>query len=313
MSHGRAGERPRAADPGHAGLPGRVVAVGGGHGLATTLRGLVGRVADLTAIVSVADDGGSSGRLRRRRGIVAPGDMRRCVEAMAADVHLAAASAHRFRGGDLDGHAAGNLWLAALLERHRDPVVAVETFARGLGARGHVLPATSEPVDLVARTATGPVVGQVAVSLCARRIESLATRPERPAVPAEALAAVAAADLVVLGPGSLFTSVLAAVTPALGEALGRARARIVLVANRGPQPGETDGYDLVDHVRAVVSHGVVPDVVVVDNDQRAASRALEEEMPGIAVLCSDVAAGDGRHDPDRLAAAVGAAAAVVSA
>ncbi|RMH82945.1 MAG: YvcK family protein [Actinomyces sp.] len=292
----------------------RVVAIGGGHGLATTLTALRRwDGTEITGIVSVADDGGSSGRLRRERGIIAPGDIRRCVEALATDRALAEASAHRFRGGELDGHAAGNLWLAALLERHRDPVVAVDVFARGLGAVGRILPATVEAVDLVADTEAGPVVGQVAVSACGSRIHRLATRPDDPRVAPAALDAVATADLVVVGPGSLYTSVLAALVPRLREAVADCDARVVYVANAGPQPGETDGYDLVDHIGALVAHGVTPDLVLADSALDGSGRDVADEMPGMTVVHAAMTGGTDRHDPVRLAAALRAAASAVSA
>ena len=141
-----------------------VVAIGGGHGLSTVLEAMVDRASSLVGVVSVADDGGSSGRIRRDLDIVAPGDMRRCLAALTPEGLMRDALEHRFESGVLAGHPAGNVVLAAMLEREPDPVVVMDTLVEMVGARGRVLPATSVAVDLVATTERGTVKGQVAIS-----------------------------------------------------------------------------------------------------------------------------------------------------
>lgn len=241
----------------------RVVAIGGGHGLAMSLGALRDLAGELTAVVSVADDGGSSGRLRRELGIMAPGDMRRCLAALTPPGLVRDALDHRFEDGVLEGHPAGNLLLAALLENADDPVLAMDTAVAMVGARGRILPASRTRVDLMADTGRGVVKGQVAVAR-GGDIRRMFTSPADPPVPVEVEAAIGAADVIVLGPGSLYTSVLAAALPGVRRAIAAADGLVVYVANLGPEPGETDGYSLADHVEAVRRHGVEPDVVLAD-------------------------------------------------
>jgi len=241
----------------------RVVAIGGGHGLAMSLGALRDLAGELTAVVSVADDGGSSGRLRRELGIMAPGDMRRCLAALTPPGLVRDALDHRFEDGVLEGHPAGNLLLAALLENAADPVVAMDAAVAMVGARGRILPASRTRVDLMADTGRGVVKGQVAVAR-GGDIRRLFTSPADPPVPVEVEAAIGSADVIVLGPGSLYTSVLAAALPGVRRAIAAADGLVVYVANLGPESGETDGYSLADHVDAVRRHGVEPDVVLAD-------------------------------------------------
>jgi uncharacterized cofD-like protein len=188
----------------------RVVGIGGGHGLAVTLRAAQQYADDVTAIVSVADDGGSSGRLRASTGLPAMGDLRVCLTALAApDDSWARALEHRFHGGELDGHALGNLVLTALAEELGDLSAAVVAVASQLGLRATILLATDVAVTLVAESDAGPVVGQVAVH-AANGIKRVALEPEDPPAGAGVVAAIEAADQIVIGPGSLYTSVLAA-------------------------------------------------------------------------------------------------------
>ena len=238
-----------------------IVAIGGGHGLATVLEGLAGRCGSLVGVVSVADDGGSSGRLRRDLSIIAPGDLRRCLAALTPDDLMAGALEHRFGRGALRGHPAGNVLLAALLELEDDPVRVLDTLASMLGARGRVLPATTGEVDLLATTDRGTVKGQVAVSESGA-ITAIRHVPPDPSVPEVVVEAIESADVVVLGPGSLYTSVLAPVVPGLAAAIGRRAGPLVYVANLATEPGETEGYDLAAHLEAVRRHGLEPDVVL---------------------------------------------------
>lgn len=243
-----------------------VAAIGGGHGLAATLRALRLIAGEVTAIVSVADDGGSSGRLRVDLGVAPPGDLRKALVALAdPSAPLTAAMGERYEAGDLAGHAFGNLLIATLAGVEGDLVRALAVAADLLGAAGAVLPAAVEPVVLRATTVDGATVdGQVAVMGTAR-LDLVETLPVNANVPKEAIDAVATGDVVVLGPGSLFTSVLAAaVTGGLLDALGRRMGPLVYVCNLHPQDPETSGFDVADHVAALARHGIQPDVVLYD-------------------------------------------------
>jgi uncharacterized cofD-like protein len=292
--------RPAAGGP-------RVVALGGGHGLAATIRAVRRYASCTTAVVATADDGGSTGRLRGALDVPAPGDLRRCIEAMAGDRGgaLAAALDYRFGGTDVEGHALGNLLLVGLSQATGDFVGAVDELCRLVGldpASGWVVPATTAPVTLRAETAAGKcVIGQVAIAHSVG-IERLVVEPAGVPAPDRALAALADADQVVLGPGSLFTSVLAAAAvDDVREALCRAPGRRVYVCNVRAEAGETRGYDVAAHVEALRRHGIEPDVVL------AQRGALPCGAAGVEVVEADVARPHGlAHDPSRLAAALSA-------
>lgn len=239
-----------------------VVAIGGGHGLANTLRAARTFAGSISAIVSVGDDGGSSGRLRSELGVPAPGDVRRCLVALAGGANpLAAALDHRFTGGELRDHALGNVLLAGLAEALGDFVAAVDEVARMVDTVGAVIPATSEPVVLVGYGASGVCHGQVAIKRTG--VSRISLRPEWPASPPAAAKAILAADQVVLGPGSLYTSVIAAaVPPAVRDALVATEAQRVYVCNLNQEAHETSGHDAAAHVDALRRHGVPIDVVV---------------------------------------------------
>jgi uncharacterized cofD-like protein len=273
-----------------------VVAIGGGHGLACTLRAASRYAGELTAIVSVADDGGSSGRLRASTGLPAPGDVRRCLTALADPASpLGRALEHRFAGGDLDGHALGNLLIAGLAEATGDFTAAIDEAARLVGAAGRVLPASTVPVVLKALTVAGAIEGQVAVQESTGVMHVTLEPPDPPAPPA-AVEAVDGADQIVLGPGSLFTSVLAALAvPAIGDAVAKAAAPCIYVCNLRPQVPETEGYDVAAHIDALAHHGVEPDVVVCHPG------ALPAGAVQARVVEQPVARDDGlAHDPARL-------------
>jgi uncharacterized cofD-like protein len=278
-----------------------VVALGGGHGLATTLEAARGYAGRLTAVVSVADDGGSSGRLREIAGIPAPGDLRRCLVALAAEGSAwAPAFEYRFPAGsgDLEGHALGNLMMAGLANVTGDFGKALGLAADLLGAIGRVVPATSVPVVLKAEVAGREVVGQVAVSETGGPITCVSIVPPDAPVPEEAVEAIAGADQVVLGPGSLYTSVLAvAAVPGIRAALEARTAGRVYVCNLRPQLPETAGFTEADHLRAVRDHGVPVDVMVAGDGAEG-----DSQIDGIAVVRAGLARADGRgHDPTRLA------------
>jgi uncharacterized cofD-like protein len=277
-----------------------VVAVGGGHGLAASLRAVRRYAGSVTAVVSVADDGGSSGRLRRQFGIEPPGDLRKCLVALAAeDSALAGAFEFRFDStdDDLAGHALGNLLLAGLTSVTGDLQRALDEAGRLLGAVGRVVPAAAEPVVLKADVGVGEVAGQSVVART-RGIRRVSLVPADAACSSAALAALARADQVVIGPGSLFTSILAAAAvPGLAAAISAAPGKKVYVANLRPQPAETEGFDVAAHVAALLDHGVAVDVVVAD----PAGIAMGDSP--VPVVRAALARPNGlAHDPERLAA-----------
>ncbi len=275
-----------------------VVALGGGHGLAASLQAARRYAGSITAVVSVADDGGSSGRLRQAFGILPPGDLRKCLVALGDPRSVwAQVLEHRFDAGDLEGHSLGNLLLAGLASVTGDFGEALLEAGRLVGAVGRVYPATTVPVVLKAASANGDIEGQVNVGQ-AGRIASVSIVPPDAEPPAEAIEAILEADQVIIGPGSLFTSVLAvAAVPALREALARTRGRKIYVCNLRPQIPETEGFDVAAHVAALEAHGVDADAVVCDTG--------ELDMGQVALPCVEaaLARSDGlAHDPERLAA-----------
>jgi uncharacterized cofD-like protein len=238
-----------------------IVALGGGTGLPLILSGL--KLAGLprerlTAIVTVADDGGSSGRLRREDGSPPPGDVRNCLVALAqADPAIVELFRYRFEGaGTLGGHSLGNIILAAYTIAEHDLAGAAERAAALLDARGRVFPATVEDVTLVAETADGRIVlGESAVASAGSPIRRVRLAPATARALPEAVQAIAEADLIVLSPGSLFTSLLPVlVVPGIAAAVTASRARVALVANLMTEPGETDGFRVSDLARAVLAH-----------------------------------------------------------
>ena len=302
----------------------KVVALGGGHGLAASLTALAGLGVDLTAVVTVADDGGSSGRLRREFGAIPPGDLRMALAALAGDDEWSRRwqrlLQHRYPGsGDLAGHAVGNLVLSALAEIEGGILPALEVVGRLVGARGRVLPASTTPLEIVAQVVgldpdepalISEVVGQVAVATTAGSVCALRLEPLDPPACAEAVQAVLDADYIVLGPGSWFTSVMPhLLVPDLRDSLVKTAATRIVTMNLAPQVGETDGFSPEAHLEALASHApeLVPDVVLVDADGVLDSRGLMSlvESAGGRLVLAPVAMGDGtpRHDPERLSAA----------
>ena len=245
----------------------RIVALGGGTGLAVLLRGLRqscflptdvdARHNDrLTAIVTVADAGGSSGALRRAFGILAPGDVRNCLLALSdANPTLHALFSYRF-SAQLGGHHLGNLMLAALTLMQQDFVVAVEQVSELLNVRGRVLPATTDDVNLVAEFADGTqIVGESRIAKARRRIHHVRLLPTGARALPQALHAIAEADLVVIGPGSLYTSLIPTLlVKDLTRAIHESHAQVALVMNLMTEPGETDGYSAADFILALRQH-----------------------------------------------------------
>jgi uncharacterized cofD-like protein len=248
-----------------------IVAIGGGTGMPGLLRGLTPYTANITAIVTVADDGGSSGRLRRDLGVLPPGDFRNNLAALAKDEALMtqvlqyrfSSSGNGSGGGDLGGHAFGNLMLAALTGITGSFDEALLAAQRVLALRGQVLPSTLEAVTLAADVTTPPtddsitvrIVGESAIPEAGGHIDHVYLQPENVRAYPPALKALFQADLIVLGPGSLYTSIMPnLLVTDLAEALRHARARKVYVCNIATQPGETDGYAVSDHVAALQDH-----------------------------------------------------------
>lgn len=320
----------------------RIVAIGGGTGLSTLLRGLKEHTSNLTAVVTVADDGGSSGKLRAELGIPAVGDIRNCIVALAdAEPLMGRLLQYRFpvpegivRAGEpsprleggmpepgLAGHAIGNLLLAALCAvEDGDFEEAVREMNRVLAVRGRVVPATATPLVLHARLRDGTVLdGQSRIGH-ATGVERVWVTPPDVRATDDALRAIAEADLVVLGPGSLFTSVLPALlVPGVAEALAASSAYRVYACNVATQDGETLGFDLADHLEAIERHvgaGIVD--LVLANDRLDARPPAEWHAEPVRLrwppagerppqlMLDDIVRSDNahHHDPARLAAAV---------
>jgi uncharacterized cofD-like protein len=303
----------------------RVVAFGGGHGLAASLSALRRVTDDVTAIVTVADDGGSSGRLRQEFGVLPPGDLRMALAALCGDddwgTTWARVVQHRFGGdGDLAGHSLGNLLIAGLWDLLGDnPVAGLDWVGRLLRVTGRVLPMAAVPLDIVASvegldpaapSAVSTVRGQAAVAVTPGRVRSISLLPPDPPAVPEAVAAVREADWVVFGPGSWFTSVLPhLLVPSLREALTGTTARKLVALNLIPQPGETEGFSPHRHLEVLADHAPSLSFDVVLADAGTVAGAEEDLRKAAALLratltLADVAAADGtRHDPVRLAAA----------
>lgn len=327
----------------------RVAALGGGTGLPNVLRGLCPllyggaprgqgsvRTDQLVAIVTTSDDGGSSGRLRREFGVIPPGDVRNCLAALAEDQSLMTELFQfRFESGDgLSGHALGNLMLTALTEVTGDFTRAVEIAGRVVGARGRVVPATTDPVVLSAELEDGRVViGETSIVGANARIRRLSLLPAAPRGIDVALDALRRADVIVAGPGSLYTSILPPLlVPELLEAIRLADAARVFVLNLMTEPGETGGFDAARHLEVIRDHvGCQPFGHVIFNTApvppHLAAAYAERGSEPIAVTSSDLdrlqalgasalgaplacegPAGKIRHHPGRLAAAIAAGA-----
>jgi uncharacterized cofD-like protein len=295
-----------------------VVALGGGHGLYASLSALRRLSEDLTAIVTVSDDGGSSGRLRDELHVPPPGDLRMALSALCEDTEWGRTwrdvLQHRFvTDGPLDGHALGNLLIAGLWNRTGDVVEGLDWVAKLLRAHGRVLPLANEPLEISALVESDGVAstihGQVAVATAPGRISRLWIRPELPAVPGRTVAAIREADIVALGPGSWYSSVLPHfLVPPVAVELVAASRKTILALNIGHVDDESEGMARVDDLRALqaVAPEFCPSVVIVDE--------AHADDPGLAALIDDWGAAllvravrdestVDRHDPQRLAGA----------
>ncbi|MDZ4167075.1 MAG: gluconeogenesis factor YvcK family protein [Coriobacteriia bacterium] len=299
----------------------RAVAIGGGTGLPLVLRCLLEGGFETAAVVTMADDGGSSGHLRRELGMLPPGDIRNCLVALADPAsELARVFGYRFAHGEgLAGHALGNLVIAALADLEGGFAEAVEAAGRMLGVRGRVLPSTLADVVLTGRDASGALVsGQANVAGTDGPIKRVCMEPAGPDAYPPAIEAIREADVVVIGPGSLFTSLIPNfLVSGVAEAVRESSARVIYVCNVANQRGETAGMDAADHVDALVAHGMegVIDVAIVDASEAPGDRAhvpagahvlARIEARGIRVHAADLVdpAEPAHHGHDRLLAAL---------
>ncbi|MBK8559587.1 gluconeogenesis factor YvcK family protein [Candidatus Amarobacter glycogenicus] len=300
----------------------RIVAIGGGTGLSTLLRGLKGHTSNLTAIVTVADDGGSTGRLRQEFGVVAPGDLRQCIAALAeAEPLMSKLFQYRFtEGTGLEGHSFGNLFIVAMAEVTGNFETAIHEASRVLNVRGSILPSTLEDVTLSARTHEDEMVhGEHNITEHGARIRDLYLNPAHAEAHPDAVKAILDADLIVIGPGSLYTSVLPnLLVSGIQKALFQTSATKVFICNVATQHGETDNFSVGDHIETLERHtgrGIL-NVVLANNNIASelpeawhstavpitndALRAFE----GLRLVQADVVAEENRyrHDPEKLAA-----------
>jgi len=296
-----------------------VVALGGGHGLASSLRALRRVTPHVTAVVGVSDNGGSSGRIREQFGVVPPGDLRMALAALCGDDTWGSTWArvlqHRFSSqGDLDGHSLGNLLITALWQESDDLVGGLDWVARLLDARGRVLPLALEPLDISAtvRDSGGQlseVLGQVDVATTTHNIEAIHLTPSHPQVCPEAVQAVRNADAIVLGPGSWYTSVLTHFhVPEMFQALHETPATRILVLNLIAQSGETSGFSPQSYLEVLAKAypGFRIDAVIADPKHVQDFDSLAQTVAGMGAVLEtcDVAAPEGGvHDPELLASA----------
>ena len=313
----------------------RVVAIGGGHGLAALLRGLKRHTSNITAIVTVADDGGSSGRLRREFGVLPPGDFRMCISALADDESLVSQlMQYRFgNGSGLSGHSFGNLFITAMAELTGSFEKAILESSRVVASQGRIVPSTLTDVTLCAEykapanlpvmvgpmPSRAPTRGESSIGKRGLPIERVWLEPSDPPAYPEAVKAILEADLVVLGPGSLFTSVMPnLLVPEIVQALRETRARCIYVCNVATERGETDRFSMSDHVRALERHigpGILDVVLANDHvnpdfktpegvDIVLAERRVEGSQ--VAIVSANLAddAEPWRHDSDKLAVAL---------
>jgi len=304
----------------------KIVAIGGGTGLATLLRGLKSCSANITAIVTVADDGGSSGRLRREIGVLPPGDIRNCLAALAGEEKLLTELfQYRFQAGDgLRGHSFGNLFLTVLSEITGDLEQAIAACSRVLAVQGQVLPATLSDVSLWAQLADGRIIeGESQIAGAGGKIVRLGCIPPDPPALPQALAALQSAEYIIIGPGSLYTSVIPnLLVPDIAAAISERQVPCIYICNIMTEPGETDGYSVADHIRAidelcgyalfdaVLVQRQLPSTPTLERYAEAKSEPVQFDREAVLhlnrrVIMADVMdeqeKGLIRHDPHRLA------------
>ncbi|PWL80777.1 hypothetical protein DBY21_01125 [Candidatus Gastranaerophilales bacterium] len=272
----------------------KIVAVGGGTGLSMLLRGIKNITNNITAVVTVGDDGGSSGRLREDMGILPPGDIRNCIAALADDENLITKLfQYRFKSGEgLEGHSFGNLFLTALCAITGDMVRAVKESSNVLSIRGRVLPSTLDDMKLVAEMEDGRIIhGESNIPEAHGKIKRLFTDPVHCRALEDVIAAIKDADLIILGPGSLYTSVIPnLLITEIAQEIAHSPAKKIYVCNIMTQPGETDNYSASDHVRALMSHANSKNIIdaVLVNDYIPSNLAKKYEMAGSYPVRLDV-------------------------
>ena len=243
----------------------KIVAIGGGTGLSTMLKGIKKITNNITAVVTVGDDGGSSGRLRQEMGILPPGDIRNCIAALADDEDLVTKLfQYRFKTGEgLEGHSFGNLFLTALCSITGNMVRAVQESSKVLNIRGRVLPSTLDDMKLSAEMDDGTIVqGESNIPETGKKIQKLFTTPSDCKPLPEVIQAIKDADLIILGPGSLYTSVIPnLLIKEISEAISKSTAKKIYVCNIMTQPGETTGYTASEHIQAILDHAGYPNIV----------------------------------------------------
>lgn len=304
-----------------------LVALGGGTGLSSLLKGLKEVDVKLTAVVTVTDDGGSSGRLRKDLQILPPGDIRNCIVALSrSESLLSRLFQYRFaEGGEIEGHSLGNLFIAAMTGVVGDFTSAVREVSNILAIKGSVVPVTSDNVQLKAVFEDGSeMVGETAICEVKKRIAKMSLLPESPAPNQEALSAIDDANMIVLGPGSLYTSVIPnLLVPGVVEHINNSQATVVYICNVMTQPGETDSFNALDHVRTILDKtGLKKLDIVIVNSRRAAKILMEKyenkgqfwvpptvkkiEELGIRVVATDLLSESDllRHNPKTLAAII---------
>ena len=311
----------------------KIVAIGGGTGLSTLLKGIKRLTNNITAIVTVGDDGGSSGRLREEMGILPPGDIRNCIAALADDDDIVTKLfQYRFKSGEgLEGHSFGNLFITAMSSICGDMVSAIKESSKVLLIRGRVLPATVDDMRLIAKMEDGSVVrGESNIPEAGKRIVDLSSEPLHCKPAKEVIEAIHSADLIILGPGSLYTSIIPnLLVSGIAEAVSNSRAAKIYVCNVMTQPGETDNYSVSDHIRALFRHAVKSgankklfDAVLINDSlpenlakkyEEKDSLPVEEDTGAIrdlgieivrAKLIQDNKDGLVRHDPKKVAKAI---------
>lgn len=306
----------------------KIVAIGGGTGLSTLLSGLKHYTTNLTAIVTVADDGGSSGKLREELGIIPPGDIRNCIAALSDDDKIITELfKYRFKvGQNLEGHSFGNLFLTALTEVFNgDFIKAVKAASSILKSCGTVLPSSPEPMKIIAEFEDGRIVeGESKIPEAKGKIKRILCKPEKPKALKEAIDAILEAELIILGPGSLYTSIIPnLLVPEIQEALKKSQSHKIYACNIMTQPGETTGYSVSDHINALLQHAnnrhLIDGVVVNDKlPEKLLSKYKEKEQEpiiidadkvqklGIRLVARSLIKEESlvRHDPDLLARAI---------
>ncbi len=251
----------------------KIVTIGGGTGLNTILKGLKHITGNLTAVVTVGDDGGSSGRLREEMGVLPPGDIRNCIAALANEENLVTELfQYRFKNGHgLEGHSFGNLFLTALCAITGDMFSAVKESSKVLAIIGRVLPSTLDDMKLYAEMEDGRVIhGESNIPQACGRIKKLGATPENLKALDDVVFAIEEADIIIMGPGSLYTSVIPnLLIPDITEAISRSSAKKIYICNIMTQPGETDGYTVYDHVKAILDHSKQENIIdtVLVNDK----------------------------------------------